>query len=243
VSHSIESIETSGVSVSAFWITAPCGVSLSGFGEEVLDDMSGVGFLGAHFTHDVLLDLVSHNFESMLGRLTSILIFLPLSLSSVRDLAMILKRTVSRESIPNNVSWPNHAWSGVVLEALNIAIGITAGAWFSPLGEGMDQSSSVSDDGGLSSSDSVYHSLGSTVEVHGNLLCLLGLGLSLEPVSPLLGVVGKVLPVGREVDLSVGVVLAWGLNINSHFSEMSLVALDSASFMLWSHGVQFIAPF
>ena len=170
--HSIESIETSGVSVSAFWITAPCGVSLSGFGEEVLDDMSGVGFLGAHFTHDVLLDLVSHNFESMLGRLSSILIFLPLSVSSVRDLAMILKRTVSRESIPNSVSI-NHAWSGVVLEALNIGIGITAGAWFSPLGEGMDQSSSVSDDVSLSGSDGVYHLLGGTVEVHGNLLSLL----------------------------------------------------------------------
>ena len=168
-----ESVETSGVSVSAFWITAPCGISLSGLGEEVLDDMHGVGSLGHHFTHDVLLDLVSHNFESMFGRLTSILIFLILSVSSVRDLAMILNRTVSRESIPNNVSWLNHAWSDVVLEALNIGIGITAGAWFSPFGEGMDQSSSVSDDVSLSGSDGVYHLLGGTVEVHGNLLSLL----------------------------------------------------------------------
>jgi len=69
------------------------------------------------------------------------------------------------------------------------------------------------------------------------------LDLSLEPVAPFLGVVGEVLPVEREVDLSIGVVLTWGLNINSNFSEMSLVSLDITSFMFLSNGVHFLVPF
>jgi len=92
--------------------------------------------------------------------------------------------------------------------------------------------STVSDDVSLTTGDGVDHLFGGVVEVHGNLLSFLGSGLSLEPISPLMGVVGEVLPVEREVDLSI--VGAWALHVNSIFSPMSLVIFNLALMMEWS---------
>jgi len=99
--------------------------------------------------------------------------------------------------------------------------------------------STVSDDVSLVTGDGVDHLFGGGVEVHGNLLRFIGVGLSLEPISPLMGVLGDVLPVHREVDVSI--VVAWVLNINSFFSEMSLESFDIAFLMELFQCVLFIS--
>lgn len=98
--------------------------------------------------------------------------------------------------------------------------------------------STVSDDVSLATGDGVDHLFGGGVEVHGNLLRFIGVGLSLEPISPLMGVLGDVLPVHREVDVSI--VVAWVLNINSLFSGMSLESFDIAVLMEISQLVLFM---
>ena len=230
----MESMESSGGIINAFWLTSPSFVLLVGFSEEVLDDVLGVVFLGHHLTHDVLLDLVSHNSESMLGSIHSFLTGISLGLGSVHQSAVVFVSAVTVKSI-FDISMIDHALSDISVEALGESIGVAVRAWFGILGEGVDQSSSVSDDGCLSTGDGVDHLLGGAVEVHGNLLSFFGLSFSLEPVGPLVGVVLEVLPVDGGGDVTmVGASL---LDIDSVFQQMSSVICNLASSIGWSEGV------
>jgi hypothetical protein len=47
--HTMEMLEFSGVSLGAFWLTAPFGVSFFGLLEEVLGDFINVVMLVSHF--------------------------------------------------------------------------------------------------------------------------------------------------------------------------------------------------
>jgi len=131
-----------------------------------------------------------------------------LGLGSVHQSAVVFVSAITVKSI-FDISMIDHALSDISVEALGEGIGVAVRAWFSILGEGVDQSSSISDDGGLSTGDGVDHLLGGAVEVHGNLLSFFGLSFSLEPVGPLVGVVLEVLPVdgGGDVTMVVAVVL------------------------------------
>ena len=212
----IKSTEVFGGFFNAMWLTAPSCPSLVGFIEEVLGDVHGVGLLGSHLTHDVVLDLVSHLSKSVLGGMHVFLTSFFLGSSSFHDRALIFMSTFTIESMID-IFVIEHAFSNMGIEALAEGIGIAFGTWFSPLSEGIDQMSTVSDDVGLSTGDGVDHLLGSAVKVHGDLLGFLGLGFSLEPTAPLLGGISDFVPVEGGVDLSI--VVACFLDIESSFFQ------------------------
>ena len=103
----MEMVETSGGMISAFWITSPFGPLISGFGEEGVADVHGVVFLGFHLTHDVVLDLVSHFNNSVLGGMCVFATSLSLGSGSVHDGAAGLLSAVTLKVIFKCVHWSN----------------------------------------------------------------------------------------------------------------------------------------
>lgn len=202
--------------ISAFFIAAPCDVSLSGFIEEVFVDMDGIFLLVLHVVSDVVLNLTSHvphgvfNMSSIVPHLMSL--FMSLIVFFMEHSAVCYSSTMATDRFSDPMFRTSSKM--LALKACCQCIGVACASWLSKFRKSVDQFTSVFNSIDLSNSDGFDGSFGSFIKMFSKFLSFFAGTLMSEPFVPVFVVLFDLFPVVGKSDLAV--VGAWLVNLNTH---------------------------
>jgi hypothetical protein len=179
--HVGESSEILGVEISAFLVTTPSDVSLSGVFEEFLSNGFHVFHLGIHLTHDGFANFVGHLLHGSVGFLS---LFEGFSQFVSSDTSVKVKITfgVSGTLTHKSFGWWSRSEGSVLLigKAFSEFMFLAIRTWLNPLGEIFKSFGSIMDNSSLMSSNIINSLFSSSVEVLSNFFSIFGMGLSFE---------------------------------------------------------------
>jgi len=202
--------------VSAFFIAAPCNVSLSGFVEEVFVDVHGILFLVFHVVSDILLNFtshVSHGVLNMRGFVSHFMfLFMFQLVFFMEHSAVCFFSAMAVERFSDPMFWTSSKMC--TLEACCKCSGVALASWFSKFSKSANQFTSVSNCINLSNSNGFDSSFSSLIKMFSKFLGFFALTLVSEPMVPVFVVFFNLLPVVGKSDLTI--VGAWFVNLNTH---------------------------